>query len=77
MKGTSHGDRRHKFSPIIGKRVRSSGLQDVAYIKTDAAEGETVYAIHAADGRQLATAKSSELAVATVLENDLTPLSIH
>ena len=54
------------------------GLQGVAYVRPfRTPDGATVFAIHAADGMQLALAATEELALATIRENDLEAVSIH
>jgi hypothetical protein len=54
------------------------GLSDVAYVrpfKTD--DGETAYAIHAADGRAVAVMADREVAFAAIRQNELEPVSVH
>lgn len=54
------------------------GLEDLAYIKTVIGEGgEVAYAIHTADGNQVAVVDDRDVAFATVRQNDLEPLSVH
>jgi len=54
------------------------GLQGVAYVRPfRMPDGVMVFAIHAADGTQLALAATKELALATIRENDLEAVSVH
>jgi len=58
------------------------GIQHIAYIKpalTAAEEGGVAYgyAIHAADGTQMAVLPSRDVAMAAVLQHDLEPVSVH
>jgi len=57
------------------------GLRDMAYIKVTAVnDGEgarTVYEIHTADGTEVGSAPTRELAFAAVLQNGLQPVSAH
>jgi hypothetical protein len=53
------------------------GVQGVAYVKSVVVNGANVFAIHAADGTQLALVPSRDLALATVRQNELEPLSVH
>lgn len=53
------------------------GIQDLAYIRPVLVEGKPRYAIHAADGSQLALAPSYELALATVRQNDMEAVGLH
>jgi hypothetical protein len=53
------------------------GMQDIAYIKRIVANDRTGYAIHAADGTEIAVLDDREVAFATVRQHDLEPLSVH
>jgi hypothetical protein len=54
------------------------GVNDVAYVKTVYKDDGTAnYAIHAADGTQMATMNDRETAFAAVRQNDLEPVSVH
>lgn len=49
----------------------------LAYVKAVVFEGVAAYAIHAADGTQLAIVASRDLAFATVRQHDMNPVSVH
>jgi hypothetical protein len=53
------------------------GMQYVAYVKQTENEGKPAYAIHAADGTQMALADSRELAFAVIRQNDMEGVSVH
>ncbi|MGC2202527.1 MAG: DUF1150 family protein [Stellaceae bacterium] len=53
------------------------GMQDLAYIKPVIVNDALSYAVHAADGTQIAVLPSREIAFATVRRHDLEPLSLH
>lgn len=53
------------------------GMQDVAYIRAVVVNDEPGFAIYAADGTQVAVMSSREVAVATVRQHELEPLSVH
>lgn len=53
------------------------GVQDVAYVKPVIVSGAYAYAIHAANGEHLAVVPNRDLALATVRQNDLEPVSVH
>lgn len=53
------------------------GVQDVAYVKPVIVNGVTAYAVHAADGTQIAVLPDREIAFATLRTHDLEPLSVH
>jgi len=53
------------------------GVQDLAYIKRVVIDGATGYAVHAADGIEIAVLPDRDVAFATVRQHDLEPLSVH
>ena len=55
----------------------SLGLDQWAYVKTITEHGAEVFAIHAADGTQLAVLATREAALAAILQHDMEPLRLH
>ena len=55
----------------------SLGVSQVAYIKPLEQEGESYYAIYAADGTQMAILASREAALAAIRQHDMEPLTLH
>ncbi len=53
------------------------GMQDLAYVKPVLVNGVTAFALHAADGTQIAVMPDREIALATIRQHDLEPLSVH
>ena len=53
------------------------GVQDLAYIKPVVVENQAGFAVHAADGTQIAVIANRDVAFATVRQHDLEPLSVH
>jgi hypothetical protein len=53
------------------------GIQNLAYVKLNAAKGERSFVIYAADGTELAVAPTEAQAYALIRENDLEPVSVH
>ena len=53
------------------------GLNDVAYIKARADLGKDVFAIHSADGSEVAVVENHALAIATILQNGLDHALLH
>ena len=53
------------------------GLEDMAYVKPKQADGRKLYAIHTADGSEVAVVEGRELAFATIMQNELEPVSVH
>ena len=53
------------------------GMQDLAYVKPVVVDGVSAFAVHAADGTQITVLPDREIALATLRQHDLEPLSVH
>ena len=53
------------------------GVSDMAYIKPVEIDGQSLYAVFAADGTQIVVLPSREVAAATIRRHDLEPVSVH
>lgn len=54
------------------------GVNDVAYVKPAAADdGQPFVVVHAADGTQLGSMRDRETAFAALIQQGLTPMSVH
>ena len=53
------------------------GVQHIAYVKPVTVDGTAGFAIHAADGTQMAVIGDREVAFAVVRQNELEPVSVH
>jgi hypothetical protein len=53
------------------------GMQDIAYVKRVVVDGNAGFAIHAADGTQMALIADRDIAFAVVRQNELEPVSVH
>ncbi|HWD57750.1 MAG TPA: DUF1150 family protein [Stellaceae bacterium] len=53
------------------------GMQDIAYVRPVEVEGKPGFAIHAADGTQMALIGDRDVAFAVVRQNELEPVSVH
>jgi hypothetical protein len=62
---------------MSARELAHFGMQDMAYIKRVSVNGIAGYAIHAADGTQIAVLPDWDIASATVRQHDLEPLSVH
>ena len=49
----------------------------VAYVKAVTVQGVRAWAIHASDGTELAVVPTRDGAFAAVVQNDMTPVSVH
>jgi hypothetical protein len=66
-----------RLRQLSAHEMASFGVQDVAYVKPVTVNGVTAYAVHAADGTQMAVLPDREIAFATLRTHDLEPLSVH
>lgn len=65
-------------SPLSSEAFMALGIQHIAYIRPLAAKGRLMWAVHAADGSPLLVLDDPyEVALATVRQNDLVPVSVH
>jgi hypothetical protein len=62
---------------ITQQDLAAWGVDDVAYVKSVRQDGNTVYAIHAADGTQMAIVRDRQVAWAAIRQHDLEPVSVH
>jgi hypothetical protein len=65
------------FRNLAPADVAALFVNDIAYVKPVIDDGHAAFAIHAADGTQLAIVEDRDLAFATVVQNDLQPVSVH
>jgi hypothetical protein len=66
-----------KLRQISAQEFALLGMQDVAYIRRVVVNDEAGFAIHAADGTEVAVLPNRDLAFATVRQHDLEPVSVH
>ncbi len=65
-------------SPIMSERdLATLGLQQLAYIKPVKVGDTAAYAVHAADGTEIAVMADRDIAMAAVRQHDLDPVSVH
>lgn len=70
-------DRIERIRQISARELALFGMQDLAYVKPVTVDGTLGYAVHAADGTQIALLTNRDVAFATVRQHDLEPLSVH
>jgi hypothetical protein len=66
-----------QFRNMSSRELALFGMQDLAYVKPIMVNDALGYAVHAADGTQIAVLPSREIAFATLRRHDLEPLSLH
>ena len=64
-------------TPMTSRAFLALGSMHVAYIKPVTVDGVPAYAIHAADGQELAIFGDREIAFVAARQNDLEPVSVH
>jgi len=75
-------DRNEQLRHLSSQDLALLGLSHIAYVRPisvddEGAGGAGGYAVHAADGTQLAIASELELAYGAILEQDMHPVSVH
>ncbi len=73
---THHGggvDIRH----LTQDQLMQLGMADLAYVKPVTLNGQTAFAIHAADGSPMAMAADCALAVAAIVQHEMQPALVH
>ncbi|MDD9876416.1 MAG: DUF1150 family protein [Magnetovibrio sp.] len=66
-----------RLTATAGQSFAELGLADIAYIKPTVLDGTVVFAVHAANGDQLAIAPTRDIAAALVVQNDLAPVYVN
>jgi hypothetical protein len=66
-----------RIKQMTASELALLGVQDFAYIKRVVIDGASGYAVHAADGTQIALLADRDVAFATVRQHDLEPVSVH
>ncbi|MGH7116905.1 MAG: DUF1150 family protein [Stellaceae bacterium] len=66
-----------RIRQMSARELALFGMQDMAYIKRVVVDQTPGYAVHAADGTQIAVLSDRDVAFATVRQHDLEPLSVH
>ena len=70
-----------QFATIIRQLSRQElgllGIEAVAYVKPVFVEGVAAFAVHAADGSQIAIVLTREAGYAVIHSNGMMPISVH
>jgi hypothetical protein len=66
-----------RFIALAPRDFAALGIDQLAYVKRIARDGELRFEIHTAAGDAVASLESQDVAVATILQNGLVPVSIH
>ncbi len=65
------------FTPLSAQDFLAFGLNDIAYVRSVEGPEDKQVGIFAADGTQMATVPSRELAFAAIRQHEMEPLSVH
>lgn len=68
---------KQRFIALAPRDFAALGVDRLAYVKRIARDGELRFEIHTADGDAVASLELQDVAVATILENGLVPVSVH
>jgi hypothetical protein len=66
-----------KLKQISAQEFAALGMHGVAYVKRVVVNDAVAYSVHAADGTEVALLPDREIALATVRQHELEPLSVH
>ena len=70
-------DLEHTLRSLSSQDFQSLGLSQVAYVKPLEQDGHGYFAIHAADGTQMAVVANRDTAYAVIRQHDMEPLTLH
>jgi hypothetical protein len=62
---------------ITPDQLGQLGVSRIAYVKPVVMNGGSGFAIHAADGTPMALTANRDVAIATILQQELLPVSVH
>lgn len=62
---------------LSAEQLTQLGVSQIAYVKPVTVNGQNGFAIHAADGTQMALAGDRDVAMAAIVQHEMYPLSVH
>jgi hypothetical protein len=65
------------FRHLSERELGMLGMEDLAYVKRVEVDGAEAFAVHAADGTQIAVMGDRDVAFAVVRQHDMEPVSVH
>ena len=66
-----------RIAQVSARDFEALGLEQLAYGKPVKVDGRTAFAVHAADGTEIAVMPDREVARAAIRQYDLEPVSVH
>jgi len=67
----------HPLRNMTSAAFAALGAEGLAYIKSSEVDGERLFKVYLADGREIATMAHRDLAEVMARQNDLEPVSVH
>ena len=62
---------------LSAQQLQALGMTQIAYVKSVVVNGETAFAIHAADGTPMALAGDCEIAFAAIRQHEMMPALVQ
>ena len=75
--GTPSGGVAFDVRHLSEQQLAALGVSHIAYVKPVVLNGVHGFAIHAADGTQMAVAGDRDVAVAAIMQHEMHALSVH
>ena len=67
----------NEIREITPQALTMLGVEQIAYIKKMKVNNQSVYTVHAADGKELGGFSDRDVALAACIQHDLEPVSVH
>jgi hypothetical protein len=77
QEGVGMMTRTERTTRVSPQDLIALGLDHMAYVKPVTVDGEAAYAVHAADGTEVAVMADRAAAVAAIHQHDLEAVSVH
>lgn len=68
---------RHLLRHLTSQAFLTLGVNQIAYVRSVSVNGQTAYALHAADGSALTVIDSLDGAIMAARQNDLEPVTLQ
>jgi len=66
-----------RIASLSERELATLGVHHVAYVKRVLLDGASLYAVHAADGTQIALLPNRDIAYAIVRQHNMEPVNVH
>lgn len=72
-----HDNMPHQDGDIAPEDFRAFGMEQIAYVRPTTTEQGPAWAVHMADGQEVAVAASAEVAFALIRQHDMEPMRLQ